>query len=323
MDGRTPLGDVSPAASEVDEFGRSPTVAPSPKARVPYDAPDYVHSLSHLGTPLVLPELPCGFVERPIPGSARRDAIGPWPYVTPWTRDEAALVVDRLRRRGNVTLSAVFRPDAPVDSDGLARVGIACRPLKPHYVREPGGRPPPPSRRTRRNLSRSRRHWAVGPVDLETAWAEVAEVHAAVSRRRPGMSTFTDPPADHFRVLASLAGMRALGAYDADGLGAALLYAESDSEIHCHLLGGGARSLRFGAAYTLFEHLESAAGAARTIYFGGAPAGPAGEGIARFKRRFATAERPVILATVILDEVACGALAKGRDAGGYFPPYRG
>jgi len=290
--------------------------------RLPFDGADYLRSLGHIGEPIALPPPGGGVLERRIPGSARTDAYGTFPYATPWSATRAASAVRVLRARGLVTLTVVFRPDAAVDLDGLRAAGIECRVLKEHFVIDRGVAPPAPGPRTRRNLASARRRWRVEPVSLRATWCRLYELHDVVVARRPEMSALARPGADHFRALASVPGMVALGAIDEDGLAGALIVALTATEAHCHMLFGNERYFRRGAAYALLDAAVARWGGSRTIYLGGAPSGPDGAGIARFKRRFATRTSPALLATAVLDPRTCDALSAGCVDRGYFPPYR-
>lgn len=294
----------------------------STSERLAYDTPAYAAALEYLGQPLVIPSLPCGLVERTIPGSVSTDVLAAWPYVTPWSAEGAGRALPVLRARGNVTVTAVFRPDAAPDVAGLARVGVACRALKEHFVFDRGGELPAHGPRTRENLSRARRHWRVEPVDLATSWRRLFELHQCVVDRRPRMSAIARPSIEHFSGLSRIAEMTALGADDGAGLAGAFVLAVGDAEVHGHLLFGDERYYRRGAAYALFSAVIERWGRSHTIYLGGAPAGADGDGIARFKRRFATRTTPVTLATAVLDHDTCARLTTASGGDGAFPPYR-
>lgn len=311
------LDTHAPTARRTDESPSCDAVR-----RLPFDGADYLRSLTYIGEPLALPSLRGGVLERPIPGSARTDAYGSFPYSTPWSATTAASVVRVLRARGLVSLTMVFRPDGEADVDGLRAAGIECRVLKEHFVVDRGVAPPVPGRRTRRNLACARRHWRIEPVSLRATWRRLYELHDVVVGRRPAMNALVRPGADHFRALASVPGMMTLGAIDQEGLAGALVVALTATEAHCHMLFGNDRYLRRGAAYALLDAAVGRWGESRRIYLGGAPSGPDGVGIARFKRRFATRTSPALLATAILDPHACSVLSAGRAGNGYFPPYR-
>lgn len=289
---------------------------------MPFDRAEYLRSLSYIGAPIALSSVPSGVLERAIPGSTRMDAYGSFPYATPWSPRVTALALEELRARGLVTLTMVFRPDGAADVDGLGAVGLECRVLKEHFVFDRGGTLPAQSARTRRNLAGARRHWRIEPIALGATWRQLFALYEVVAARRPRMSAITRASSDHFRALASVPGMVALGAFDADGLAGALIVALTATEVHCHMLFGNERYLRRGAAYALLDAAVTRWGATRTIYFGGAPSGAGGSGVARFKRRFATRTSPALLATAILDPEACADLTAGRPASGFFPPYR-
>ncbi len=64
------------------------------------------------------------------------------------------------------------------------------------------------------------------------------------------------------------------------------------------------------------------AGVADVIDLGGAPPGPAGEGMAAFKRGWTGLTAPAWLCGRVLDPVAYARLAPEADPAGWFPAYR-
>jgi hypothetical protein len=99
-----------------------------------YAHPAYAESLAEFGTPRLLPRSGGWLLERPIPGSADRDAIGCYPLFV--CRDWTALKADlEDLHRELVTVVLVADPFGPDDPDMLAgcfNYGVV--PFKEHYV---------------------------------------------------------------------------------------------------------------------------------------------------------------------------------------------
>jgi len=289
----------------------------------PFDDPAYGPALAHLGEPWLAAGWPGPLVRRAIPGTIHHDLIGVWPYASaPVGSDAAHAAFAAFRASGAVTFQALARPDEPVDAAALSAAGFAVRPFKTHYVLRPDRPAPAPGAKTRANLARARRTWRVAERPLADHLAAVCAWHEALARRRQ-MSAQASLPAAHFARLAALPAFTALFAEDDAGPAACLLVAAMDDRIHFHAIAGDERAYRERAFYALYREAVARWGADRTIYFGGAPGGPAGPGIARFKARFANDQTPVHLVTAVLDPAACDALAATRGTPGWFPPYRG
>ena len=93
-------------------------------AVLPYDSYAYANTLTHLGLPEVIEGLPWPIVVRPIPGSDRCDAVGPWPYGSAPEAGRMAAALPVLRTRGLVSLTAFLRPDCPADAAALRLSGV-------------------------------------------------------------------------------------------------------------------------------------------------------------------------------------------------------
>src|SRR5690349_5042968 len=93
---------------------------------LPFDTYAYGQTLSHLGPAEMIDGLPWPVFVRPIPGSDRCDALGPWPYGSPPDASQLAVALPALRARGLITLSAVLQPDCPAEVEALRRSGLEC-----------------------------------------------------------------------------------------------------------------------------------------------------------------------------------------------------
>ena len=98
-----------------------------------YLHPVYAKSLSEFGTPVELPRCGGWLLERRIPNSDLKDAMGCYPLFccTDWTRfgDDIQKVKDRY-----VTISVVADPFAPLTTVDLSRYFQLVRPFKKHFI---------------------------------------------------------------------------------------------------------------------------------------------------------------------------------------------
>lgn len=260
-------------------------------------------------------------LRRSIPDADRHDLIGAWPYATTPADERAAQdAFEGMRDSAAVTFQALARPDRPIDATALQNAGFQTKSLKTHHVRRPDRPARPFSARTRANLARAQRHWRVAAAPISGRLTELCAWHAALAERRQ-LRGVVALPAAHFERVAQLEGFVALWAEDAEGPGACLIVAECADRIHFHTIAGAARAYRTGAFYALYLDAVTR-WAERTLYFGGAPSGPDGAGIGRFKARFANDTVPIQMITAVLDPVACERLTPAGAANGWFPPYR-
>lgn len=127
----------------------------------------------------------------------------------------------------------------------------------------------------------------------------------------------------HFEIVATIDGFRCVVA-TAQGreVGAFLVFAEAGDEIHFHLTAGDERALRDDGMYAIFDFMIRTYGATHDLYLGGTPAGANGEGVGRFKARFANGRRSTYLARAVLDARRCEQLVALFGEHRWFPPYR-
>src|SRR3954454_7355488 len=88
--------------------------------QIGYLHPNYAHSLAEFGQPVALPASGGCVLERNIPDSDLRDAMGCYPLFCclDWTglKDDFAMLAGRL-----VSVAAVIDPFAPVNGNDLSR----------------------------------------------------------------------------------------------------------------------------------------------------------------------------------------------------------
>jgi hypothetical protein len=288
-----------------------------------FDGLPYVGCLAHLGRPTRVPSLPFAVLLRPIPGTSHHDALSTWPYGSPPEAAKLASALEELRALGAVSFTGMLTPAATRAAD-LASGAIAVAPLKPHYLIDARRALPAHSAKTRRNLKLAARHWTIdaAPARAEIAQATV-ELYAALRRRRRMSSEITDMPPGHFAALLDVPGIVALAARDRDRIGAVLIAARDAEETHLLHLLADEQALATVPNYLLMAHISEAWSQRGPIYLGGAPGGPDGPGVAKFKARWANHTAPSWLVTAVLREDVYKELSPaGATAGGFFPAYR-
>lgn len=284
----------------------------------PFDHPEFLHALPHLGQPLELRlpvlrrnDLPLGF----------GDATGPLPYSQQLAETDPAQLRSLLVRQGMVAFISVLKPGAAPEQATWTTAGFEVLPASPHFVWQPQAAPLEHSAKTRYNLRRAREHWDVQPCALAAHAVETSALYAGLFAQR-GMSAVLNYPLAHFERLATVPGIEMLGAFDAEGLGAFLIYARHRKEIHTLHLVSTERARRTRAAYALFQELWVREHQETTLYLGGAPRATDAAGIAKFKQRFTNTTETPHLVRAVLDPEACQHLQAQRGSHAWFPPYR-
>lgn len=287
-------------------------------ATFPFDHAGFLNSLPQVGQPLEadLPILRRGG----LPDGAC-DALGPLPYSQRLADAAPGSLRNRLQDHRLITFLTLLKPGTVVDRAAWEAAGFEVGPAAPHFVWEPGFRPLTHSAKTRHNVRRARHHWQVRELEIARHAEAMGALYSRLYARRE-MSAVLNYPRSHFELLAAVPGIEALGAFDAEGLGAFLLYARWRREVHCLHLAGAERSYRTGAAYALYQELWDREHAATTLYLGGAPRAVNGAGITKFKQRFSNTTRSPVMVRAVLDPAACRSLQEQRGCHAWFPPYR-
>ncbi len=285
----------------------------------------YAASMSGFGSPLRLPACQGWVLEREIPGTGLRDAVGCYPLFR--CRDWRLLAGDlaMLRDRGLVSLTLVCDP-LTCDTDALGDVDF--RPYKDHYVVDLGALPDEPgSAHHRRNARRFLRHGIVteceAPVDHLDAWCRLYDELSG----RHGITGQAAFSRGAFETQLALPGAR-LWRAEIDGciVGLQLWFLEGELAWH-HLSGYDPAGYRWGgASYALMAaalHDLAAAGATTALLGSGAGRDHnASDGLSRFKAGWATGTLPAPMVTAVLDVAAYESLSLGRTDAAFFPAYR-
>lgn len=297
-----------------------------------YASARYVESLREFGTPLHLPRCDGWLLERPIPGSPARDAMGCYPLFA--CSDWSMLAADCQALSGRLaSVSLVTDPFAPLNAVDLQAAFDLVVPFKEHFAVELSpSRPPVTSKHHRYYARKALKELRVikcvdpGPAELEQ-WALLYSKLVQRHRLR-GIKAFSRQSfAGQMRVpgLVMLQVRR-----DSRVIGAHLWFVQGEVA-YSHLMALDDEGYACNAAYALYWQAIHEAASMFSPHVrwlslgGGAGVDPsATDGLARFKRGWSNATRQVYLCGKILDAPLYDRLAQvaGTPRSAYFPAYR-
>lgn len=295
-----------------------------------YNTPDYVRTLTWLGRPLQVGQE--SVLLRPAP-QGRVDARGSWPYQSL----PSAELIERLHQLHRpLSLTCVVSPDVSDSAIEDFHTGMSSPsapifvPLKAHLCHRADGVPAWKcySTRTRRRLDLTAQSLVVireifpDAHNIVTAWQNQL-------RHRRRIPTVSSPDQAHFQGLFELArrsddvacfSLRWRNSGDYCGVFVACRD-ETKGIWHAHtaLVDDQARSA-FGM-YLLFDLVLKAL-AGSDLWLGGAPSGPNGMGVYRFKQRFANDHATAKLFYVELDSGAAKLVRAQHGTYAFVPDYR-
>lgn len=290
----------------------------------PYAREDYARSLGHVGTPTAVPEWNGWVLVRPTPCGTRRDAIGPYPLtVLPGDADVAGGLA-RLKAEGLVSVILVvedrLRPSMAVVEGAFDPV----RRFKSHYVYDRTLGPLVYSKHHRYELRRAQARVTASEIRLGDHLPAWKDLYGQLAARHAlgGLHAF---PAAHHELLATMAGVRAFGAFVEDRLVSAHVFATHDGHAMSHLAASSPEGYQTGAAYAVNDLAVTSLSDCDLINFGGGAGmsdDPA-DGLVRFKKGFSNGIAPSYLGGAVLDSLAYRALSADSGDSGFFPAYRG
>ena len=296
-----------------------------------FDHPRYLSTLTWLGTPV---DLPCGSALLRPAMAGLQDARGSWPYQS---LPSADLLTALAEESPALNLTAVIRPDAGEEALQAttgqleAPFALTVRTLKDHLCHSAAL---PPARdsysaRTHRRLKEARNRFTVQRETFGPAHLVIADWQERIRQRR-GVPHVSSPDFAHFAALADIA--PALGPSLAcitlrqkqGGALAAIFLAMQDGRTgswHAHSALSDEAAISEYCNYLLFDGaIDVLKG--QDIWFGGAPGGPNGDGVFRFKQRFANHSAPARILSVDLDPARLDRLRAMTGRHDFLPDYR-
>ena len=295
-----------------------------------YLHPLYARSLSEFGKPVKLPQCGGWLLERQIPNSDLKDAMGCYPLFC--CTDWAGLSADIEKLKGGyVTISLAADPFAPVSAADLSQYFQIVRPFKNHFVIDINDQ-------TNRHISQHHRYYArralkhmeVNLVDSDEAclddWMRLYQI--LVDRHElKGLKAFSKRA---FAVQFKVPGLMIFRASrNGRTVGMHLWYLQS-GVAYSHLAAFDREGYLLCAAYALHwlaidEFKRNHGSELRWIDLG-AGAGATekrSDGLSTFKRGWATSEKVKYFCGSIFDQEAYESLTmRIRSDSNYFPLYR-
>jgi len=290
-----------------------------------YSHPGYACSLAEFGTPRRLARCGGWILERPVPGSTWRDAMGCYPLFT--CNDWAHLQSD-LDAIGSelVSLSMVTDPFGNYDLDLLRDCFDLVIPFKKHFARELNK----PLKLSRHHLRYSRKALAnvvveicEEPIRFLDEWTDL---YGELSRRFniEGIRAFSRTAFEKQLGIPGATLFRAL--YQGRAVGAHLVFAQ-DEVCYAHLAGFNSLGHDLMASYAIYwAEIEYFADKAKWLDWGGRVGigNDDNDGLSQFKRGWSTATPISYFCGRIFNRKRYDEIQKARGIGAtdYFPAYR-
>lgn len=291
-----------------------------------YEHRDYAASFEEFGTPRRLAGAEGWLLERPIPGSDLRDAMGCYPLFCCGQWDRLGADIDAL---GTDLVSVVLATDpfCPVGLDELARTFDSVISFKEHFVADLDAPIEQIVKRSHRATVRRAQKTVAVSVCLEPwrhldRWVELFE-NLKARHAIGGLRAFSRAA---FELQLRVPGMVMFEAWSGDELVGLDLWYEQGDVAYGHLVAfneaGYAARASYATKWAVLEHFR---GRVRWVDLGGGAGGAdADDGLTQFKRGWSNATRTVFLCGRILQSDAYERLAVARGATDttYFPAYR-
>jgi hypothetical protein len=288
-----------------------------------YAQAGYARALSEFGKPVYLERARGWLLERPIPGSDVRDAMGCYPLFC--CGDWSGLPGD-LEDLPLVAVSLVADPFGPYGEHELSQIFDLVRPLKEHYLVDL-------SRPVEAVVSKHHRYSARRAFEsVSVSMSDKPNVHLdewlrlyAVLGRKKSLHGIRAFSPQSFRHHLNLPGTRFFTATAGGTTVGAHWFFVDGNVAYSHLAACDEAGYQLGASYALqwaaIEHLSTIAA---WLDLGGAPgvSDDPDNGLAQYKRGWATHTAPAYLCGRILDHARYAGLSKGNEGANYFPAYR-
>lgn len=285
-----------------------------------YASPLYAGSLAEFGTPRPLHRSGGWTLEREIPGTPHRDAMGPYPLFVceNWSalHEDLDEVDEDL-----VSLTIVTDPFGDYDESLLDRDFDLVIPFKEHFVADLEAPTVSKHHRyyARKALEKVNVEECEEPLRFLDEWTTL---YAGLTKRHnlSGIKAFSREAFTRQLQVPGLVMLRAVSGKETVGLH---LWYLSGEVAYSHLAASSERGYELMSAYALHRFaLKRFAGRVRWLDLGaGAGAGGEGGGLDRFKRGWSTGTRTAYLCGRVFDREVYKKLSQGRETG-YFPAYR-
>jgi hypothetical protein len=292
-----------------------------------YLNPRYAQSLIEYGIPRELPRCGGWILERQIPGSPYRDAMGCYPLFMCQDWSQLAHDLQNLED-GLITLAMVADPFCTCDEPSLHRIFDVVIAFKKHYVAD-----------LQRPIDEivSRHHRRYARKALENVQVEICEepiryidewtaLYASLSERHNvnGLRAFSRIA---FLKQLSIPGLVMFRAtYRGTAVGTAIVVIQQDVA-YGHLIGFNEVGHELGVSYALYySHFGYLFDKVRWIDWGGTSGvqNNALDGLSQFKRGWSTDTRIAYFCGKVLDQARYAALVEEKTISEttYFPAYR-
>ena len=292
-----------------------------------YMHPGYAGSLAEFGTPRELPRCGGWLLERDIVGTVSQDAMGCYPLFAcrDWSQLEKDLndLEDKL-----VSVAIVADPFGNYDRQLLERCFDTVSIIKEHYVADLTAPPDAiVSKHYRKYALKAVNHVNVQvcqkPFELLDEW--VSLYHSLIERHNiQGIRAFSRTSFEKQLAVPGLVALRA----EHEGVAVAIdLYYIQGDTAYAHLIASSPLGYQLRASYALrWCAIRHFIGKVRWINWGGGAGISArgADGLAAFKKEWATCTRPAYFCTKILDKPNYREIvrARGLEQSRYFPAYR-
>lgn len=292
-----------------------------------YAHPGYAESLAEFGIPRALPESGGTFLERRIPGTLYRDAMGCYPLFA--CRDWSRLLLDLEEfGAGLVSFSAVSDPFGDYDLAYLRRCfQDVVIPFKEHFVTDL-------SLPKDTILSKHHRYYALRALEKVCVeecpepsrfTEEWVNLYANLVERHDlkGIKAFSKEAFARQLEVPGLVMLRARAGEETVGMH--LWYLQGEVA-YSHLAASTPLGYELLAAYALYAYaIDQFADRVRWLDLGaGAGVGESADGLSKFKKGWSTGSRTAYFCGRVFDPAKYSELSRqsGNPDTGYFPVYR-
>ena len=294
-----------------------------------YTHSDYAASLAEFGTPRLLPGSGGWVLERPIPETSRRDAMGCYPLFA--CQDWSQLSVDLANLdKSLVCLSVVTDPFGEYDLLALRECfPDLAEPFKEHFVVDLTRAPETfVQSHHQRNVRKALREIRVDTCDNPSdALEEWTTLYATLVERHniKGIAAFSR---ESFAKQLHVPGIVVVRAVHNDATVGMLLWYGQGNRAYYHLGAYSGRGYELGASFALFDYsikyFAERDFAWLNLGSGAGSVTSGDQGLARFKQGWSTGTRTAYFCGRIFDQSAYHQIleTRGLPPTRYFPAYR-